>query len=100
MLLKQIRKDSIVNASKKIACFNYENKNDVSAKLRELKGYIIFIDNAEILLDSDDREYVSIDRDNQYVIFTHTTSGFYPQAGSFAELKIEDGVGYLDYVLL
>lgn len=100
MLFKQIRKDSVVNTTKKIACFNYENKGDASAQIHKLKGYIIFIDNAEIILNADDREYVSRDKNNQYVIFTHTTAGFYPQEGSFTKLRIENAKGYLDYVLL
>lgn len=101
MLFKQIRKDSIVNPQKNIVCFNYENAtgNNINL-LQSLKGLtakLVFIDNAEIILSDACKEYISIDTKNQYIIFTHTTKGFYPQRNSLAILRVKNGKGTLFY---
>lgn len=52
-----------------IVCFNYlDYQKSMNEILMEIKGKLIVIDNADILLDNETRKYISMDEHNQYLI--------------------------------
>jgi len=53
-----------------IACFDYTDRKNGIVKefIRTQKNKLITIDNADILLDAEDRKYIALDMDNQYII--------------------------------
>ena len=65
----------------RIKCFNYldQNKNYKSA-IKQSKGKLFVIDNADILLDDSVRSYIALDGDNQYISSSVRSSpvGFLP----------------------
>lgn len=98
MLFKQIRNDALVNKPN-IVCINKDNGTAIDNILKSNKNKVIVIDNAEIILNMRNRLFVSLDKNNQYIIFTHTTRGYKPNKYSFTELVIEGKKGRLDYSL-
>lgn len=53
----------------RILCINYLDVNkDIKKMLKDAKGKLIVIDNADILLDDDIRKYIAFDEKNQYLI--------------------------------
>lgn len=98
MLYKAILEDAILY-KKPIICLNrtsYLNLLSIDFFKGEANKLFV-IDDAEILLDTPMRQYISLDTNNQYMIFTHTTEGFIPTKKSVCELKIENNKGFLDY---
>ena len=54
---------------KRIRCFNYIDHNKgYKASIRNSKGKLFVIDNADLLLDDKMRQYIVMDTENQYVI--------------------------------
>ena len=53
-----------------IACFDYTDRKNGIVKefIRTQKNKLIAIDNADILLDAEDRKYIALDVNNQYII--------------------------------
>ena len=50
----------------KILCLNYlDYLKDILQIICQVKGKLIVIDNADILLDNNTRKYISLDADNQ-----------------------------------
>lgn len=100
MLFKQIKKDALVN-NRNFLCLDYNDlqTNNVANVIGKVKSKVIFIDNAEIVLNDMQRTAISFDTANQYVIFTHNTRGYKPNRLSFATLEIKGNQGYLSYDL-
>lgn len=75
-----------------IKCFNYLNQNQgyKSAIKRTTKnGKLFVIDNADILLDDDMRQYIASDLNNQYIIIGRNPCGLMLQQDEIFELKSE-----------
>lgn len=99
MVFKRIRSDALLN-NKNIRCINIYDKDlvNISELIRKKSGFIFVIDNADLVLSDSDKYFISLDKRNQYIIFTHNISGFKPGHKSNASLIYKDGVITLDYV--
>ncbi len=61
---------------KRVRCFNYIDYNKgYKASLRNYKGKLLVIDNADILLDDKMRERIVLDTVNQYIIIGRNPTG-------------------------
>lgn len=72
-----------------IQLFNYKTE-DFHEKLKRCKNNFIVIDNADILLDEEDRRFINFGIDNQYMLFLRNCDGLNLTAGSFTVLKEEE----------
>lgn len=103
LLYKAIMQDALTNR-KDIICLN---RNDIKGGettnidniIKSAKNKLIVIDNAEVILSLDMRYNISVDKNNQYIIFTHNTDGFKPRNLSFATLEVNNNKGELVYDL-
>jgi len=67
MIFSFIRECTAINSN--ILCLNYlDYRKDIKGVISEVKGKLIVIDNADILLDDVARKYISLDGENQYLI--------------------------------
>lgn len=63
------------------------------------KNKLIFIDNADVLIANRKlRQWISEDIARQYVIFTHSTQGYYPYGNCLANLIIKNNTGFFKYL--
>lgn len=101
MLFKAIERDTLL-AKTNIICLNFDDipSGNIEHTLASVKNKIVVIDNADIVLSLSQRVQISLDKDNQYIIFTHSTDGYKPSRGSIAELVVKNGKGRLVYRLL
>lgn len=101
MLFKAIERDCLINKTN-IICLNYDDiaSGNIEHTLNTAKGKVIIIDNADIALSMEQKVRVAMDKDNQYIIFTHSTEGFHPNDASIAELIVSNNNGKLVYDLL
>ena len=73
-----------------IKCYNYLDKSaGYKTAIKRMKGKLIIIDNADILLDDDMRHYISLDAQNQYIIIGRDPTGLLLSQDEVAELKSE-----------
>lgn len=101
LLFEAFQSDSVLNENSNITCINYTtDKEIISETLKNSSGKLFVIDNADIILNRDQRFNISLDKKNQYIVFTHSFYGFKPSASSIAELKVENNIGKLYYPLL
>lgn len=101
ILYKALQAEAKHYDNEKIICLNYNMpKEGIELLLNNSKGKIIVIDNTEMITSIAQRIKISMDKDNQYIIFSHTTDGFKPSASSIAELIVENNIGKLYYPLL
>ena len=80
---------------KKIRCFNYlDQKRNYKASIRQSKGNLFVIDNADILMDDKMRGYIAFDENNQYIIIGRNPSGLLLDQNEIYELdsKTADGI--------
>ena len=62
----------------RIICFNYIDHNkDCKDTILKAKGKLFIIDNADILLDDEIRQYIAMDTENQYVIIGRNPTGLF-----------------------
>lgn len=101
MLFKAIERDTLLGKTD-IICLNFDDipSGNIKHTLESVKNKIIIIDNADVALSLNQRMQISLDIDNQYIIFTHSTYGYKPSKGSIAELVVKNGKGRLIYRLL
>lgn len=101
MLFKAIKRDCLINKTN-IICLNYKDKvsSNIENILNIIKDKIIVIDDADIALSMEQKVRVAMDKDNQYIIFAHSTEGFFPNDASIAELVVSNNKGKLVYTLL
>ena len=81
--------------NKSIKCFNYlDRKKSYKSSIKQSKGKLFIIDNADILLDDNMRSYIAFDSKNQYIIIGRNPSGLQLTINEIYELKSEeiDGV--------
>ena len=61
---------------KRIRCFDYRSINtNYKNSVRNSKGKLFVIDNADILLDDKTRQYIATDPNNQYIIIGRNPTG-------------------------
>ncbi|MDE7212497.1 MAG: ABC transporter ATP-binding protein [Lachnospiraceae bacterium] len=80
-----IRECMAVNPN--ILCLNYlDYQRDINNLIGQVKGKLIVIDNADILLDDDTRKYISLDGDNQYLIMGRNPKNLFTTKENLFEL--------------
>lgn len=73
-----------------ILCLNYlDYQKNVKEILCQVKGKFIVIDNADLLLDKDTRKYISLDKNNQYLIIGRNPQNLFATRENFFELVSE-----------
>ena len=61
--------EELAAEDKRIKCFNYlDNKKAYKNSIKQSKGKLFVIDNADIRLDDRMRRYIALDENNQYII--------------------------------
>ena len=79
---------------KRIRCFNYIDHNKgYKTSVRNSKGKLLVIDNADLLLDDKMRQYVVMDTENQYLIIGRNPSGLMLTHDDINELESESKNG-------
>lgn len=73
-----------------VVCLNYEC-DDILEKLKTINKKLIVIDNADMLLNSDCKEYIGDDANNQYLIFSRKVEFPRLNTDSIMVLKFKDG---------
>ena len=69
--------EELAAEDKRIKCFNYlDNKKAYKNSIKQSKGKLFVIDNADILLDDRMRRYIALDENNQYIIIYHSPLHF------------------------
>lgn len=68
--------EELSTSDKRIRCFNYLDYGKLyKNSIRQLKGKIIVIDNADLLLDGNMRKHIAFDELNQYIIIGRNPEG-------------------------
>lgn len=65
-----------------IKLFNYKTE-DFHENLKRCRDRFVVIDNADLLLDDEDRRFINFDSSNQYMLFARNCDGLNLSAGSF-----------------
>ena len=65
-----------------IKLFNYKTE-EFHDNLKKCRDKFIVIDNADLLLDNEDRSFINFDSSNQYMLFVRNCDGLNLSAGSF-----------------
>ncbi len=101
MLFKAIERDCLLDKTN-LVCLNYDDiaSGNIEHTLNTAQNKVIIIDNGDITLSIEQRVKISKDTNNQYIVFIHTTDGFYPNDASIADLVISGNKGKLVYTLL
>lgn len=80
-----IREQMALNSD--ILCINYlDYQKDIKKIISEVKGKLIVIDNADILLNDEVRKYISLDAENQYLIIGRNPSNLFATKENLYEL--------------
>ena len=80
-----IKENMAVNPN--IICLNYlDYQRDIKDILTQTKGKLIVIDNADILLNSEVRKYISTDGNNQYLIMGRNPQNLFATKENLFEL--------------
>lgn len=88
--LYQILEDvKLLDQYKDIKLFNYKSDN-FHEELKRCRNKFIVIDNADILLDEEDRGFINFEKSNQYMLFLRNCDGLNLTADSFTVLNDED----------
>ena len=72
-----------------IKLFNYKTE-DFHENLKKCKNRFIVIDNADLLLNDEDRKFINFASSNQYMLFARNCDGLNLSAGSFMLLYEND----------
>ena len=77
--------------NKNVRCFNYLdlNKKTYKGSIKQSKGKLFVIDNADILLDDSMRSYIAFDDKNQYIIIGRNPTGLQLTVDEIYELQSE-----------
>lgn len=67
---------------REIKLFNYKSDN-FHSELKECRNKFVVIDNADIILDDQDRKFINFENSNQYLLFLRNCDGLNLSAGSF-----------------
>lgn len=78
---------------------DYESQTEtVYSLIKKSKDKLIIIDNSELLLDKSMKRYISRDKNNQYLIITHTLNGYILRRDSAANMVLKGNTLCLEYV--
>lgn len=72
-----------------IRLFNYKT-DDFSKLLMQCRNSFIVIDNADILIDDEDRRFINFECSNQYMLFSRNCDGLNVSDKSFKVLKFDE----------
>lgn len=72
-----------------IRLFNYRT-DDFSQALMQCRNCFIVIDNADILIDDEDRSFINFECSNQYMLFSRNCDGLNVSDKSFKVLKFDE----------
>lgn len=73
-----------------IICLNYlDYQKDILNIIKEAKGKLIVIDNADVLLNDETRKYISLDGENQYLIIGRNPKNLFTTKENLFELVSE-----------
>lgn len=68
-------------------CLNYlDYQRDILEILKQTRGKLIVIDNADILLNDETRKYISLDGQNQYLIIGRNPKNLFATKENLFEL--------------
>lgn len=85
---------------KRIKCFNYLDINKgYKNAIKQSKGKVFVIDNADVLLDDNMRKYISMDSENQYIIIGRNPTGLELYSDEIFELDCENKDGIIRFFL-
>lgn len=73
----------------RLKLFNYKSE-EFHGNLKKCKDKFVVIDNADMLLDDADRNFINFDSSNQYMLFARNCDGLNLSAGSFMILDETD----------
>lgn len=82
-LLEDVR---MTEQYKEIRMFNYKSV-DFHENLKNCRNKFIVIDNADILINDDDRKFINFEISNQYLLFMRNCDGLNLTADSFTVLN-------------
>lgn len=101
ILFKAMERDSLLG-SQNFICLNYDDlvSGNIEYTLNTAKNKIIVIDNANVVLNDLQKIMISMDINNQYIIFSHSVDGFKPSTKGIAQLVVEKHEGKLMYPLM
>ena len=73
-----------------ILCLNYlDYQRNIKDIISKIKGKLVVIDNADILLDDDTRKYISMDDKNQYLIIGRNPKNLFATRENLFEMASE-----------
>ena len=72
-----------------IRLFNYKT-DDFSKSLMQCRNSFIVIDNADILIDDEERRFINFECSNQYMLFSRNCDGLNMSDKSFKVLKFDE----------
>ena len=82
--------EELATEDKRMRCFNYlDYKKAYKKSIKQSKGKLFIIDNADILLDDQLRSYIALDEKNQYIIIGRNPTGLLLTMDEIYELKSE-----------
>lgn len=79
----------MTKAYQAIKLFNYKIE-DFHENQKKCKGRFVVINNADLLLDDENRRFINFDSSNQYMLFARNCDGLNLLAGSFMLLYEDD----------
>ncbi len=83
----------LATEDRRIKCFNYlDIKKGYKSAIKQAKGKVFVIDNADILLDDGMRQYIAMDTENQYIVIGRNPTGLMLDKDAIFELA-SDKVG-------
>lgn len=83
-----------------ILCVNYlDYQKDIKKIISDVKGKLIVIDNADILLDDATRKYISLDENNQYLIIGRNPRNLFATKDNLYELVSKKKGEQTEFVL-
>lgn len=86
---------------KRIRCFNYlDQKKNYKSTIRQSKGKLFIIDNADILLDDALRWHIATDGQNQYIIIGRNPTGLMLNQDEIMELNSQTKEGRTTFRLI
>ena len=84
-MLEDLKQTEEYNA---IKLFNYKSE-DVLEKLKQCRNNFVVIDNADILMDDEVRQFINFEFSNQYMFFLRNCDGLNVSDKSFKVMKFE-----------
>ena len=80
--------EELAAEDKTIKCFNFlDQKKNYKNSIKQSKGKLFVIDNADILLDDPMRKYIAYDTVNQYIIIGRNPTGLQLDMDEIYELN-------------